>query len=162
MPPWPVLVALVLLSAAAPASACSLEASLGHERDLPPAFRASDVVFLARLTGYSQFVPSGSHHYMGRMDYVLLESIKGRPATQGGLFEWSGAPAVEGVPPRACGPSMVMPHNEGAEYLVFASRDRGSGRLIPHHRSLRLDPSAGESAKLLAFVRSIPPDDSIP
>jgi len=54
-----------------------------------------------------------------------------------------------------CGPWLVRMDNVGADYLVFAHREAESGRLVPHHRSVRLDASAGESAKLLAFIRTL-------
>ena len=150
------LVALVLSLAAARVDACSMAANLGDEHDLPPIHQSSDVVFVARLTGYSQFVPFGSQHVMGRVDYALLETLKGRPATQGALFEWTGQPAAAGVAPKpACGPWLVHADNAGEDYLVFASRAPGSAYLMPHHRSVRLDAATGESAKLLTFIRTL-------
>ena len=156
------LLTLVLLLPTTHAAACSL-ASQGPEQDLPPVVRASDAVFVARLTGYSRFVPPGSDHYMGRMDYVLMDAIKGRPATQGALFEWTGEPATEGVAPRpACGPWVVTPHNVGIDYLVFATRYPETGRLVPDAFSIRLDPPTPESARLLDFVRTLSQHDSSP
>lgn len=150
------LIALLLMLASAHVAACSLAPNLGDEHDLPPVYQASSMVFVARLTEYAEFVPFGSQHYMGRMKYALVEAIKGRPASQGLLFEPTGKPAVEDIPPGpACGPWLVQEHNVGADYLVFADRDQASGRLIPHPRSVRLDPATGESAKLVAFIRTL-------
>lgn len=153
---------LFLLLPTTHAAACSL-ASQGPEQDLPPLVRTSDAVFVARFTGYSRFVPPGSDHYMGRMEYVLMDAIKGRPATQGALFEWTGEPAIEGVAPGpACGPWVVLPDNVGVDYLVFATLYPETGRLVPDAFSIRLDPPTPESARLLDFVRTLPQHDSTP
>jgi hypothetical protein len=155
------LLALGLLLTTADATACSMGGV--PEQDLPPLVLRSDYVFVARLTDYSRFVPLGAKQYMGRMEYVVLETIKGDPATRGVLFEWTGTPAVEGLPPGpACGPWVVASHNAGAAYLLFATRYPASGYLIPDGLSIRLDPPSVESERLLDFVRTLPQDDSTP
>jgi|GEM_PF-1046968 len=149
----PTLLMLAMLLPAAPGGACSL-AHQGPERDLPDALRQSEVAFVARLSTYSQIVPGGRPHYLARIGYVVLEPIKGRPDTQGALFEWTSIPVREGIPPApACGPWVVTKGNEGAAFLIFASRSGPAGGLVPHPFSLRLDSEGSEPDRWLEFIR---------
>lgn len=141
--------------------ACSIGSGV-LEQDLPQVVRQSDQVFVANLAGYSQFVPFGARYHMGRMEYVVLETIKGDPATRGVLFESTGLPAIVGIPPAPCGPRVVAPGNTGGTYLVFVTRYPDAIGPMPHPLSIRLDPSTPASARLLDFVRTLPQHDSTP
>jgi hypothetical protein len=150
----PALLLLAMLLFATPGIACSL-AYQGPEQELPKALRESEVAFVARLSTYSRIVPGGGEYYLGRIGYVVLDPIKGRVDTQGALFEWTPEPVREDTPPGpACGPWVVTEGNEGAAFLIFASRSGPAGRLMPHPFSLRLDIEGSEPEKWLEFIRT--------
>ena len=134
------VILMILLASPFLARACTL-GSYDQERDLRDALQTSELAFVARLSTYTQLPPdAGNDYFMGRLAYVVIEAIKGHPATQGELFERTASPAREGVPPGvACGPWVAMRGNEGALFLIFATRQMASGRLHPHPFSLRLD-----------------------
>lgn len=147
------VILMILLASPLLARACTI-GTFNQERDLRDALQTSELAFVARLSTYAQLPPdAGSDYFMGRVGYVLVEAIKGRPAAQGALFERTGFPAREGVPPGvACGPWVATRRNEGALFLIFATRETTSGRLRPHPLSLWLN-SDPEASHLLAFVK---------
>ncbi len=156
------LLMLALLLPATQVAACSLTSN-GPEQDLPEALQNSDVAFVARLSTYSRIVPDDGEYYLGRIGYVVLERIKGRVDTQGALFEWTSEPVREDAPPTpVCGPWVATERNEGAVYLVFASRSGPAGRLIPDPFSLRLDIEGIESGKWLQLIRTTQRNEPTP
>lgn len=150
---------ILLLAALWMPVASGLACTLGSgvpEQDLPEALRSSELAFVAQLSGYSQQRPdAGGKYFLGRIGYVLLEAIKGQPESVGALIERTPYPAVDGVPPGpACGPWVATPNNQGATFLVFASRSDATGHLRPHPFSLRLDIKGVDSEKWLDFIRN--------
>jgi hypothetical protein len=149
------LTLVVLLVWGTPGVACSLGYQ-GMEVDLQEALRNSEDAFVAKLSDYERERPyGGGQYFLGKVSYTLVETIKGQPSVQGELVERTPYPAVEGVPPGpACGPWVATEHNDGATFLMFASRNQATGRLLPHPFSLRLDVQGTDPDKWLNFIRT--------
>lgn len=134
------------------------------DMDLPAALASNEVAFVARLTDYRRLpLGVGDAYFLGSIGYERIESIKGSTESHATLVEWTGEPAMEGMPPGpACGPFVATPGNNGATFLIFASRDSESGHLRPDPRSPRLDVPGAEPAKWLALIRTTHHNPSTP
>jgi len=136
-PAWWLMVPLIAGTCAS-ALACSIGSGI-REDDLAVAYRHSSHVFVARLTGYRKVGPPvGGTHMQLEADYELVESIKGRPAARGVLFETDWASPLPGHPPGpACGPWLLSGREPGALALVLATEEgAGRWRVAPFSRTL--------------------------
>lgn len=106
---------------------------------------------------------AGEEYFQGRIGFEVTENIKGLPGADASLVERTTEPAFDGVPPGpACGPFVAIPSNEGATFLIFASRNAETGYLRPDPRSYRLDIPGAESERWLALVRTTHHDSLTP